>query len=108
MESATDVVVGRGTTSGVDATLRRAGHVVGAVHDSRGAGLEDIDVVAWQADGYGDWLPVNGTGTTADGTYDLGGLDTGAYRIEFYDWSGDHVTQWYEGRTGRLGPRTWS
>ena len=89
------------TASGIDATLAVAGHVSGTVTNARGAGLGGISVTAYHNNGSSGWWPwddVNVTQTAADGTYDLGGLPTGSYRIELYDDSGDYVEQFYDNR----------
>jgi hypothetical protein len=91
-------VTAGGTTSGVDATLATAGHITGTVRNASTLGLADIWVVAYRSDGAGGWDWVNGTYTFADGSYDLGGLDTSNYRIEFYDYSGNYAGQYYNGK----------
>ena len=99
VESAADVPVTAGaTTSGIDATLMTAGHITGTVRGPGGAGLADISVTAHRADGVGGWDYVRDVFTKGDGTYDLGGLSSGAYRLEFDDWSGAFASQCYDGK----------
>jgi hypothetical protein len=99
LATATDVPVSAGSvTSGVDATLETAGHIAGRVAGTDHAGLADISVSAYRADASGGWDYVNGVTTAFDGTYDLGGLESGSYRVAFADWSGDLVNQWYHGK----------
>ena len=95
-----DVAVTVGaTTSGINATLAASGNVSGTVRNASGAGLGNISVSPARPDGSGGWEWLSGTQTNADGTYDLGGLPTGAYRIEFRDWSGTgYIGQYYDNK----------
>ena len=88
------------TTSGINATLAVAGHVTGTVTKAGGAGLGNIHVNAYRSDGSGGWEPVDITGarTAADGTYDLGRLPTGSYRIGFQDDAGVYAAQYYNNK----------
>ena len=52
-----------------------------------------------QPGGQGGWNQVAGTQTGPDGSYDLGGLPAGSYRIQFQDFSGGYVTQWYNNKS---------
>ena len=93
--AAADVPVTDGqTTSGIDAALAAPGHITGTVTGGGGA-LEDVVVTAYQSDGWGSWDDVDETSTAADGTYDLDGLHTGSYRVEFHDWSGEYLGEYY-------------
>jgi hypothetical protein len=97
--SATDVPVSAGAvTSGIDAALVTGGHITGTVADKSHAGLADINVTAYQADGSGGWDYVNDVTTARDGTYDIGGLRTAGYRVAFTDWTGTFIDQWYHGK----------
>ena len=103
IEAATPVSVTPGTPlSGIDAVLAPAGHITGTVTDASTTGLGGISVNAYRNNGPGNWEWANGTRTNPDGTYDLGGLPTGDYRIEFYDDSGDYVTQWFDNSPIRI------
>ena len=95
LDAADDVPVTAGqTTSGIDATLAAAGHITGTVTGGGGA-LEDVSVTVYEPDGSGGWEQVSYVYTDASGAYDLGGLDTGSYRVEFQDWSGDYARECY-------------
>ena len=96
-EDSDDVAVtGGATTSGIDATLAVAGHVTGTVKNAAGVALGGIYVSAVRPDGSGGWQDVVAAGTNPDGTYDLTGLPTGSFRIEFRDHSGEYVMQCYD------------
>ena len=43
--------------------------------------------------------------TEGDGSYHLGGLASGSYRLEFQDYSGTYLTQYYNDRAD-LAQRT--
>jgi len=95
-----DVTVSAGQTmAGINAALSGAGHIAGKV-TALGTGnpLPGIQVDVCQKDGvyFCRWQP-NSTVTTADGTYDLGGLLPGAYHIRFSDAAGFYYTAYYYG-----------
>ena len=98
MQAGDDVVVtGGATRSDVNARLALAGRITGRVTKEFSSWRADVFVTAYRYTGSGDWPweQVSGTQTDADGTYDLGGLLAGRYRIEFYDASGYFVTQYF-------------
>jgi len=98
LAAATDVAVTAGvTTPGINATLAAAGHITGTVTDAGHAGLAHMTVTAYEADGLGGWSYVNEATTATDGTYNLGGLGSGSYRLEIADYYwGDYYTQYYD------------
>ena len=83
------------TTSGINAVLTTAGHVTGTVKNESSVGLVGIYVDASRSDGSGGWELVRVATTTSGGAYDLGGLPTGTYRLEFYDASGTYLGEFY-------------
>ena len=97
---ADDVVVSAGaTTSGISAMLAVAGHISGTVTNASAVGLAGIWVYACRPDGAGGWEQFAGDSTAADGSYDLGGLSTGSYRVEFRDWvGGAYAAQYYNNK----------
>ena len=96
LDLAADVVVTAGaTTPAIDASLVKGGEIVGTVTDASLQGLSDIDVTAYRGDGSGGWNYVNDVTTGDDGSYDLGGLAGGTYRVEFDDYSGTYQSQCY-------------
>jgi 5-hydroxyisourate hydrolase-like protein (transthyretin family) len=99
--SADDVVVGAGATApGIDATLTAAGRITGTVKDAGAAGLAGIWVIPYRSNGLGGWQQAGGVHTAADGTYSLGGLSAGTYRVSFSDPThGLYVTQYYNNKT---------
>jgi 5-hydroxyisourate hydrolase-like protein (transthyretin family) len=102
--AATDVSVTAGSTTGnIDAALANAGHISGTVTAQvGGAPIEDVWVRAYQRhDEGGDvrWDEVAGGYTAASGTYSVGGLDTGTYRVRFYDESGAYLGEYYDDAT---------
>jgi hypothetical protein len=93
--AASVTVAAAATKAGIDAVLAPAGHITGSVTDGNSHGLGHIDVTAYQSDGSGGWQYVNDVATTSGGTYDIGGLDTGTYRLQFTDYSGTYATGYY-------------
>lgn len=95
-ESSTPVPVVAGRIrQGVDAELAEAGHIVGTVRDYTGA-LDFIAVTAFtQSPASGEWAFASEAYTRPDGTYDIGGLGTGDYRVLFQDPTGVRAGEYY-------------
>ncbi len=90
-DSATSIDVTAGaTTSGVDATLTPGGHITGTVTDSHHVGVANFEVMVFDAA-----TNVSVAWTDSAGNYDLGGLATGTYRVEFNDYTNSTLTQYY-------------
>jgi hypothetical protein len=97
--TATDITVSAGATSaGKDVTLAPEGHISGTVRNAAGARLQGITVSACRSDGHGAWEWTGSASTAADGSYDLGGMAAGAWRVQFAVYLGPYLTQWYLGR----------
>lgn len=98
VETADDVVLGPGATvSGRDARLAVASHITGTVTDSSGTGLGDVGVTVYALQG-GFWESVARGSTDASGTYDVGGLAAGTYRLRFWPDSPTHLPEYYDDR----------
>jgi 5-hydroxyisourate hydrolase-like protein (transthyretin family) len=101
VETATDIVVGTtATVSGINASLAAASRITGTVTGPDGSTpLAGITVQAYRASPYGiPWQPVYGLSaqTQVDGSYSLGGLAAGTYRVQFNDWSsGNYLGEYY-------------
>jgi hypothetical protein len=103
IDDAATVTVGPGAiTAGIDGTLAAAGHVTGMVTNAGGTPLRGIVVTAYTSDGNGGWQPVLGDETDFRGHYDIAGLATARYQIEFSDPSEAYATEYYANRL-RLG-----
>ncbi|MGZ6638798.1 MAG: carboxypeptidase regulatory-like domain-containing protein [Solirubrobacteraceae bacterium] len=87
------------TTSGIDATLQIGGHITGHVQNTSSAALQEICVSATPASGSG--FGSNAL-TDAGGNYDIAGLASGSYKVQFYSCGapGGYGTQWYNGKVG--------
>jgi 5-hydroxyisourate hydrolase-like protein (transthyretin family) len=96
IDSATDIAVTTGTiTSNINAQLVLAAHITGMVTNSAGTPLAGINVAAYRWNGsYWDW--VNAELTSAGGSYDIGGLNTGTYHVRFRDPSGTYAREYYD------------
>lgn len=97
LDSGTDIVVPSGTNvSGIDASLATASKISGIVTGSDGiTPLPDIWVAAYQWDESGWWEQEESSYTDADGTYTIGGLPAGTYRVQFSDSQGDYLSEAY-------------
>lgn len=92
------VTVPASGTVEVGAELEPGAHLTGHVTDAGGAGLGDIRVFAYRVVDRGDHLDYDEVGvdlTAADGSYDLGGLVAGTYRVGFDDGWWDDATSTY-------------
>jgi len=107
VDEATDIDVASGATaSGKNAQLADGGHITGKVTDSGVALLSGIDVTAYElvdlGDGETSWEEFGYGWTQSDGTFDVGGLPTGTYRIGFDDFErGDYASEFYDDK-GRV------
>jgi hypothetical protein len=80
-----------------DAALADGSRILGAVtEENTGTGLENVIVYAYRNNGSGIWDYINQTTTLADGSYNLGGLYAGTYRIEFVSTGGLHQREYYD------------
>jgi hypothetical protein len=92
----TDVVVQPGTTrSGIDGALGPGGRIAGRV-TSGTVPLDAVTVALYESDGYGGWAWINDWYTRADGTYELGGMPSGSYRVVFSDGAKLYHTQVFD------------
>ena len=73
---------------GVDASLAAAGSISGVVTDSEGAPIEGIYVYAASGG--------SSAYTAADGSYRLSGLSAASYVVQFRDFSGEYLGEWFD------------
>ena len=97
---ATNVAVTVGMlTPGINAAMQAYGAISGTVTDaSSHVGLAEIEVDVYAADG----TDIATAFTNADGTYSVGGLPAGSYKVEFSNPgggnAGDYEPQYYSGQ----------
>ncbi|MCU0777853.1 MAG: carboxypeptidase regulatory-like domain-containing protein [Akkermansiaceae bacterium] len=101
--SATPIVLGESdTASGVDASLALGGQLIGTITaDNGGAPLSGIQVVAYRYTTTGSgsyWQYVKYGNTQADGTYQIGGLEDGSYRLRFSDPAGNFAPEYHNNK----------
>lgn len=73
------------TTSGINASLAQAGGISGTLTAVNGGSpLADIVVSAWKSEG-GTWKNRGSAVSASDGSYRVGGLLPGTYRVRFSD-----------------------
>lgn len=94
--SATSVVVTAAqAASGIDAALVAASSIGGTITAPGGATpLDAISIALFRLSGT-EWTFVGGGTTQADGTYFIGGLAAGTYRLQFDDPSGIYAGEFY-------------
>ena len=95
VNSATDVAVTSGETTNVDAVLAAYGHIAGQVTGPTGAPLPDIYVTIYRFTS-GAWSFWRSDSTDTTGRYDIGGLTTGTYRVQFQDYSQNYIEEYYD------------
>ena len=94
LDSADPITVTGGAMSTVNAQLTRAGVVNGVVTvEGSGAPLNSIRVRAYDA---ASGNQINSDTTGASGTYRIGGLATGNYKLRFSDNNGNYLLEYYE------------
>ena len=95
LASATDIDVGTVDVDLGDVELGVASHITGRLLADDGAPL--TNGVAFVYTGVpGSWDLVGRDYTDLDGTYDVGGLVAGTYRIRFVDYDGERFEEVYE------------
>ena len=85
------VVAAGEAVTGIEASLAKTGSIAGVVTDSAGSPLEGIYISA-----YRDGVYSSGANTAADGSYRIAGLPAGGYTVQFQDWSGAYVGEWFD------------
>ena len=93
LASADPLALGVGESKTVDVALANAGHITGTVKDASGAGIDSAWVLAYRWIG-NSWSIVASASVDTDGAYDLGGLTTGTYRIQFSALGG-YLSEYY-------------
>jgi Carboxypeptidase regulatory-like domain len=84
-------------TPGINGELFRAAAVSGRVLDPSGQGAQGVTVTVEDTAGH-----TYTTTTGSDGRYELEGVPTGSYQIEFIPPFGQsYLYQWYPGKSGR-------
>ena len=80
-------------TPGIDARMVTAGSISGVVTDTSGNPFEDICVEVYDSSGKRAGKGLSGS----DGSYKIGGLTTGEYRVSFEDCGNNNVfSEYYE------------
>lgn len=97
---ATNITVTDGqVTSNINADMVQAGKISGTISMAGGGALQDIGVSAWTYAG-GSWQFVANAISSSSGTYTIGGLPPGTYRVRFGDIYSPprYLVQWYDGK----------
>lgn len=86
-------VTASATTGGVDAALSRGGSISGKVTDASGAPISDVEVLVYDKNGN----EIYDASTEPDGSYSVGGLPTGSYKVRFMGYEQGYVETYYGG-----------
>ncbi len=96
IDSADTVAVSAGqTTDGINTLLATGGTITGTLTGTGGVPIADFWVVAYTVDN----AHAGSAWTAADGTYSLGGLAEGTYKVHFdarYYSGGTWLSEWYD------------
>lgn len=93
-EAATPVAVTEGQNlTGIDATMVKGASIAGKVTVPAGIDVSGINVTATFADQ--EYSMPAYTMVSADGTYRLGGLAAGSYKLKFQGYNNGAIAQWY-------------
>ena len=98
IESGMDIpVAAHSTITDIDASLTTAAHITGTVTaEDSGEDLQYVFVTAYRFNG-SEWESRMLTATGHDGTYDIGGLPAGTYRLGFSDTYNDlYFPEYYD------------
>ena len=100
MNSADVVPVTQGNaTTGIDQSLAVAGSITGAVTDEAGQPLSNVYVSLYKLDSAsGQWFPSTWIYTGSSGSYSLGGLQTGDYKVDFVPYYTNYISQYYNNK----------
>jgi len=89
------VTAGQATNLGAT-TLQQGGRINGMVRNTSQTPLPNIFEVAYDA---ATGAPAGFAISYPDGSYSIGGLKTGSYKVQFLSCDGGYNTQWYNGQT---------
>jgi hypothetical protein len=101
LDSGTDIVVvcRDATETGINALLANASKISGTVTGSDGTTLlQDIQATAYRWNdsvAYWEWMQLRSY-TDDNGEYTIGSLPAGTYRVQFGDWNGDYLSEFYD------------
>lgn len=91
-------VTAPGVAENIDMVLPQGGSISGKVSDRTGKPLPRIDVTAYDPE---TWVEVGSAYTDEKGSYSIGGLPEGKYRIRFETPDSQYPLQWYKGKIRR-------
>lgn len=84
------------TITGIDAALDVGSTISGTVTaQTGGAPIDGVSVLAYRWNGsWWDWA--ESTSTDFTGSYEIGGLPAGTYRVSFWDWNDVYIKEVYD------------
>ncbi|WP_307097445.1 carboxypeptidase regulatory-like domain-containing protein [Arthrobacter sp. V1I9] len=95
-ETATPVTVDSGQDlTGIDDALVKAASISGQVTAPAGVDLASVQVQLYQTDGSSSYA--GSAQVQVDGTYTVGGLSAGSYKVHFSGYNSGALEQWYPG-----------
>jgi formylglycine-generating enzyme required for sulfatase activity len=96
---ATNINLGNEQHLTIDASMLLGSRITGKVTGPDGSPLADVWVEAFRLNSKGKWEWYEDTEANADGTYQIGGLPNGTYRVGFIDDDNFYSVQ-FNGSTG--------
>ncbi|WP_457973931.1 beta strand repeat-containing protein [Arthrobacter sp. D1-17] len=95
-ETATPVTVDSGQDlAGIDDSLIKAASISGQVAAPAGVDLASVQVQLYRSDSAGNYA--GSAQVQVDGSYTLGGLSAGSYKVQFSGYNSGALEQWYPG-----------
>jgi len=80
--------------TGIDAVLAQGGQIAGRVTDSQDKGIQNVWV--WVYDTTSNLISY--AYSDANGTYIIGGIPTGTFKVLFWSCSTGHMSEWYNNK----------
>jgi len=102
-EESADVITVTGTEAlTVNAVLEKGGTIAGTVTESlQGLPLDEINLELSRIEGDGVIVGSRSDRTKSDGTYALGGLAPGNYKLLFLDYNKGYLQEWYDDKASQ-------
>ena len=100
LDAANDIDVAAGATVTSDAVLDKLGSIAGTVTAAGPPALGEVCVRAWYYNAINDYWDWDRQDCTP-GSYKITGLEPNDYRLQFVEFSGNHVTEWWDDKPTR-------
>ena len=90
------------TTTGIGAVLILGGQIAGRVHDSQDIGIQNVWVWVYDT----AYNLISYTQSDANGTYIIGGIPTGNFKVLFWSCFTGYMSEWYNDKVNSYSAET--